>query len=409
MILTKTLVKTKNCDHDYSSLVHSFLHFGEILSDQKITLCASCVNPSSRPNIQFDKEGICPVCRYEEQKKTQTIDWNSRTEELNKICQWGRKHSKSTYDCIVTVSGGKDSLRQAFYARDTLKMNPLLVSCSYPPEQMTRRGASNISNLVEQGFDTICISPDPQLWKKLMRIGFFKFGNWCRSTEMALYALPIHTAIAYQVPLIFYGENPAFTIGEKHGRIDGDASRLKQGNTISGGPKQLLPDDVTDQEAHFYYYPSDDDMKAAHLRMIYLGYYMEEWSGRNNAKYAIERGLEVRTNETPKMTGDLWGFSCLDEDYSIVNQHLKYVKLGFGRVTDQVCEAISSGAMTREEGLKLVALYDGNCDSVYVKKFCNYLDISEDDFWKTVEEYRNPNLWKKNSNNEWELQVEELK
>ena len=114
---------------------------------------------------------------------------------------------------------------------------------------MTDRGARNFANLISLGFDTLGVSPDPQIWKRLMREGFFRFGNWCKSTEMALYAIPIHAAIAYQVPLIFYGENPAFTIGEKHGRLDGDASRLKQGNTIAGGPKPLLPDDVTDQGA----------------------------------------------------------------------------------------------------------------------------------------------------------------
>lgn len=379
------------------------------MSESPVTLCKKCVNPSSRPNIQFDKEGVCPVCRYEEQKQDQVINWPSRVSELQEICDWGRANTRTTYDCIVTVSGGKDSLRQACYARDTLKMNPLLVSCSYPPEQMTHRGANNVANLIELGFDTICVSPDPQLWKKLMRVGFFKFGNWCRSTEMALYAIPIHTAIAYQIPLIFYGENPAFTIGEKHGKMDGDASRLKQGNTIAGGPKQLLPDDVTDQEAHFYYYPSDDDMDAARLRMVYLGYYMEEWSGRNNAQFAIEKGLEIRSDETPEMTGDLWGFSCLDEDYSIVNQYLKYIKLGFGRVTDQVCEAISSGAMSREEGIEQVKKFDGKCDHSYIRRFCTYLEISEDEFRATVEQYRNHKLWKKDSQDRWELQVDELK
>src|SRR6185436_19984008 len=187
--------------------------------------------------------------------------------------------TRATYDCIVTVSGGKDSTRQAIFARDELGMNPLLVSCVYPPEQLHDRGAQNLANLISLGFDTLSIGLDPQLWKRLMREGFFRFGNWARSNEMALYAIPIHAAIAYQIPLIFYGENPVLTIGERHGRVDGDASRLKQGNTIAGGPAQLLPHDVTAQDAHFYYYPPDDDMAAAQLRLVYLGYYMRDWSG----------------------------------------------------------------------------------------------------------------------------------
>lgn len=351
--------------------------------------CIKCLNPSTRPNIIFDKFGVCPVCNFEEDKKNKMIDWDSRQNELNSICKWGKKNTKSSYDCIVTVSGGKDSVRQACYARDNLGMNPLLVNCSYPPEQLTDLGAQNLSNLINLGFDTLSISPNPQVWKKLMREGFFRFGNWAKSTEMALYATPIHSAIAYQIPLIFYGENPAFTIGEKHGRLDGDASQLKKGNTIADGPTVLLPEEVTPQDVHFYYYPPDEDMEAAHLRLIYLGYYIQDWSGIRNAEFSKAKGLQVREPK-PEETGDLWGFSCLDEDYTIVNQFFKYLKYGFGRVTDQVCEAITSGMMTREEGMELINLYDGKCDSKFIKRFCHYLEISETEFWSTAKKFCNP-------------------
>lgn len=367
-----------------------------------IWLCSQCVNPNTRPNITFDETGLCPVCRYENSKDNAVIDWDERRRELAVICEWGKQHTKSTYDCIVTVSGGKDSTRQACYARDELGMNPLLVSCSYPPEQLTDLGAHNISNLIELGFDTFSLSLNPRLWKRLMYEGFMRFGNWARSTEMALYAIPIHAAIAYQIPLIFYGENPAHTIGERHGRLDGDASQLKKGNTIAGGPSALLPDGVTAQDTHFYYYPSDEEMQQANLRLVYLGYYMEDWSGRNNAKFAMEHGLKIR-QDPPEKIGDLWGFSCLDEDYSIVNQFLKYLKLGFGRVTDQVCEAINAKLMSREDGIKLVKEYDGKCDASFIKRFCQYLEMTEETFWQIAERYRNKNLWRQDEQGEWQL------
>lgn len=364
--------------------------------------CRKCVNPSTRPNIFFDESGLCPACQYEEAKRREVIDWTQRDRELQEICDWGRANTKSHYDCIVTVSGGKDSLRQAMFARDDLKMNPLLVSCVYPPEQIAERGADNIGNLIALGFDTVSLSLNPILWKRLMREGFFRFGNWARSTEMALYAIPVHIAIAYHIPLIFYGENPAWTIGEKHGKLDGDASRLKQGNTIRGGPAQLLPPDVTAQQAHFYFYPPDEDMEYARLRLIYLGYYIRDWSGFNNAKFAIEHGLHVRT-EPPEMTGDLWGFTGLDEDFRLVNQMIKYVKFGFGHVTDQAVEAINAGRMTRDEGFDLVRKYDGKCDRKYILHYCHYLGITEDEFWNVVESYRNHDLWEREADGSWRL------
>jgi len=349
---------------------------------------------------------MCAVCRYEESKKEHAIDWKSRQAELREICEWGKKNTRASYDCIVTVSGGKDSTRQACYAREDLGMNPLLVTCSYPPEQLAERGARNLANLIELGFDTLSVSLNPQLWKRLMREGLYRYGNWCKSTEMALYAIPVHVAIAYQIPLMFYGENPVLTIGEKHGYLHGDASQLKQGNTIAGGPGSLLPEDITPQDPHFYFYPPDEDMQEAKLRLVYLGYYMSDWSGRNNAEFAIGRGLEVRS-EPPEMTGDLWSFSCLDEDFSIVNQFLKYLKLGFGRVTDQVCEAINAGIMKRDEGLDLVKKYDGRCDVSFIRRFCKYLDITEEEFWHIAEGFRNPKIWEKNDERTWKLQVEE--
>ena len=125
---------------------------------------------------ELDK-GICTVCKYEILKKKNKINWSNRKKILKNITAWAKKNKTSTYDCIVPVSGGKDSLRQALYARDELKMNPLLVTCSYPPEQFTELGAQNFSNIVNNGFDAVSITLDPIKWKELMRHSFFKFGR----------------------------------------------------------------------------------------------------------------------------------------------------------------------------------------------------------------------------------------
>ena len=103
-----------------------------------ITRCTRCVNPSTRPNISFDDVGLCPVCQYSYAKAGDTVidGINAAGAALDGICNWGRERARSTYDCIVTVSGGKDSTRQACFARDDLGMNPLLVNCAYPPEQL---------------------------------------------------------------------------------------------------------------------------------------------------------------------------------------------------------------------------------------------------------------------------------
>jgi N-acetyl sugar amidotransferase len=368
--------------------------------------CKKCVNPDTRPNIHFDEEGVCFPCRFAEQKSQNAVDWAARRSELDEITRWGKEHTSSSYDCIVTVSGGKDSTRQALYARDELGLKPLLVSCVYPPEQQSERGARNLSNLIEHGFDTISLSLNPQVWKTMMRQGFLKYANWCKSTELALYAIPVHVAIAYKIPLIFLGENPAFTIGEKAGGLTGDASRMKYGNTLSGGlPEPLMTESITQQDVHFYRYPSEDDVSYANLRLVYLGYYIEDFNHFKNGEFAIANGLEIR-NEPPEKIGDINGYTALDEDFVIVNQMIKYIKFGFGRVTDQAAEGIALGLMDRKTGIELVKKYDGKCDKSYIERFCQYLDISEDKFWEVVESVRGKDIWEKDGNGEWKLKVD---
>ena len=115
--------------------------------------CRKCIQPDTRPGITFDEEGVCPACRFAE--KEHTIDWESRRVELARVVDHGRKNNVSGYECIIGVSGGKDSVRQALFAKEELGLNPLLVCCSSPPEQITELGTKNISNLIELGFDVL--------------------------------------------------------------------------------------------------------------------------------------------------------------------------------------------------------------------------------------------------------------
>ena len=128
--------------------------------------CRKCLQTDTRPGIRFNEDGICPACIYHESLKE--IDWDERKKELEEIVAFGKKNNHSGYDCIIGVSGGKDSTRQAFYVKDVLKMRPLLVSLGYPPEQVTQRGVDNVSNMISHGFDCISINPSPQIWRKLM-------------------------------------------------------------------------------------------------------------------------------------------------------------------------------------------------------------------------------------------------
>lgn len=348
--------------------------------------CKRCLQPDTRPNSKFTDDGICPACDYFE--RLQSVDWQERYEILQDLLSQykrDRKH-KSPFDCIIGVSGGKDSTRQALWVRDKLGLNPLLACLSYPPEQVTERGASNISNLIELGFDVVISAPAPGTWKRLMRASFDKFTNWARSTELALFSSVPQLAIRHNIPLILWGENPGLQLGDLKtlGRTGYDGNNLRYMNTLSGGaldwileagfePKDLIP----------YQYPTPDEFDRHELQIIYLGWFLGDWSLVNNAMYSASAGLKIR-EDTVANTGDLHGVTSLDEDWVTLNQMIKYYKFGFGRVTDYVNEEIRLGRMSRDEGIELVSRYDDACAPGYIESFSDYIGISVGAFWEQV-------------------------
>lgn len=363
--------------------------------------CKTCLQPDTRPNTYFSKDGICPACNYFESLKN--VDWDERKKELAEIVKFGKENSDSGYDCIIGVSGGKDSTRQALYVRDVLGMNPLLVSLSHPPPQITQRGADNLSNLVDLGFDIITINPAPETWRALMKKGFIEYGNCIKSTEFPLFSSVPRVAIAYQIPLIWWGENPGLQLGDlgTMGKTGGDGNRIKYMNTLGGGDiTWLLGNGVEKKDILQYTYPSDAEMERAGLRIVYLGYYWDDWSLVNNGIASSLRGLDIR-REPIEDIGDPFGVTALDEDWVTFNQMMKYYKFGFGRVADYVNEEVRLKRMTREEGINLLEKYDGTCSEKYIRSFCDYIEITVEEFWAVVDRYVNRELFEPDPKNRW--------
>jgi N-acetyl sugar amidotransferase len=363
--------------------------------------CKKCLQPDTRPGIRFDEHGICPACNYFD--TLQEVDWDERRKEIEAIVDFGRANNHSGYDCIIGVSGGKDSTRQAFFVKDVLKMNPLLVCLSYPPEQITKRGVDNVSNMIRHGFDCVVINPAPKVWQKLMRKGFFDYTNWAKSTELALFSSVPRLAIAYQIPLIWWGENAALQLGDLNvmGKSGSDGNNLRKMNTLGGGDiTWLLHDEIKKDRILQYSYPTEKEMDDANLRITFLGHFWKDWSLIDNGNFSALRGLDVR-NEPPEDIGDPLGITSLDEDWVGMNQMIKYLKFGFGRITDYMNEDIRWGRISREDAIELTKKYDGSCSPEYIRSFCRYIDITEEEFWKQVDKSVNKELFEKNSAGKW--------
>jgi len=355
--------------------------------------CFNCLQPNTRPNSQFTEKGLCPACNYF--FETTDIDWQERYETLADLLSNYRRRPGSHFDCIIGVSGGKDSTRQALYVRDNLNLRPLLVCLSYPPEQVTERGVDNISNLIELGFDTVISTLSPQTWRNIVREGFLRFTNWAKATEQALISSVPQLAIRYKIPLIFWGENPGLQLGDLKtiGKNGYDGNNLRFMNTVAGGGLEwLLGAGFERSKLSPFLYPSPEEFDQESIQIVYLGWFWNDWSLVNNAKYSCVNGLDIR-HDTVENTGDLYGVTSLDEDWVTLNQMIKYYKFGFGRVTDYANEEIRLGRMTRERGIELVERYDDACSDEYIDNFCAYIGVTVEQFWKQVHSSVNRELF----------------
>ena len=356
--------------------------------------CKSCLTPDTRPNGRLNDTGICVPCAFA--RESHTVNYKSRFADLQRlVAKKVRTQRNQRWQCIVGVSGGKDSTRQALWVREKLGLNPLLVSVAYPPRQITQVGADNLSNLIDLGFDTLVIGPAPRLSRRLVREAFFRFCNWCKATEMALFSGVPQIAIDKGIKLILWGENATLQVGDMNMLGDSiwDGSNMVNSNTLAGGDLTWFREVAgSDKTLTPYKFPSKKALQQAGVHTVFLGPAWEDWSAEMNSTVAMAHGLSIRQDD-PKNTGDLLCTSMIDEDWTIVNNLLKFYKLGFSRGTEQANMLIRGGQITRQDGIAMAENYDEACGDEYIQSFCRYIDVTEDEFWAVVRKFAHPQLF----------------
>jgi N-acetyl sugar amidotransferase len=364
-----------------------------------LKICKKCIQPDTLPAIHFEN-GVCGGCLWQTEKNN--VNWDSREKELDEIVNCAKTVTKSNYDCVIGVSGGKDSTWQALTCRDRLDLRCLLVNCE--PEGLTEIGKRNMENLKNLGFDVISIRPNPQIMKKIIKRDFFKYLNAVKPTEYPLWASTYIIADKFNIPLIMQGENPALVFGTSEGNLNkgSDSLDADQLQTISTDWRDYQEIDGISEKDLFFYHYDKKKLKERGVRGVWMNYFLKEWDNSLNAKFAQKNGFEYRSFDyDPYSEGTPCLHSNLDAKIQPVNQMLKSIKLGFGQAMPYVCAEIRSGKMSRDEAIDIVINYDGKCSNDKIDDFCNYLEITIDEFWNTAEKFRGK-MWVKNKSNKWQ-------
>lgn len=361
--------------------------------------CKKCVMPNTRPGIYFDDEGVCQACRAEEQKAR--TDWDARYRELQTLCDKYRGMNGDSYDCMIAVSGGKDSHYQVYVIKELMNMNPLLVSVedNFP---MTDAGKHNIKNISERfGCDIISIKPNIKIQKKLMRKTFEKYGKPTWYLDRLIYTYPLHMALKFNTPLLVYGENVSYEYGGTN-RIESYSAKDQINNGVASDIDwdELLDDEITAKDVFFCNPPSIDALNN-HLDPIYLSYFIR-WSSYKNYIFAKKNGFKDLTHEW-RREHTFEDYDQIDSRAYLIHPWLKYPKFGHASATDYASKYIRYGLITREEGIELVKKYDHQIDQLALQDFIQFLGYNTQEFWSIVDELYNKELFSQNSNGEWKL------
>lgn len=354
--------------------------------------CSNCLNMSTRPRITFDERGWCNACVWMEEKKR--IDWSQRENELLALLDKYRS-SSGNFDCIVPVSGGKDGSYVSHQLKHRYGMHPLAVTVT--PALALEIGNRNLQNYIASGYNHIQINPDARVMQLLNRQGFIDKGFPYYGWLIAIQAGVVRLAVNLNIPLLFYGEDGEVEYGgstESKYRPIYDVNYMKTIYLEGGHEKVLRASGLTDSELYFFLFPNAQELENRDLQITHWSYF-ESWDPYRNYLVAKEHcGLEEAEGSN---SGTFTNFSQNDQALYALHTYLMYLKFGFGRATQDAGIEVRRGAMTRDQAVNLVRLYDGHYPEEYLPTYLDYYQMTQDEFDAVLDRWVNKDLFRKES------------
>lgn len=334
--------------------------------------------------MALDDEGVCGGCRNAERKAI--IDWAERREEFATLA--GALGSSGPYDCVIPVSGGKDSFWQVVTCID-LGLKPLCVTYVHPGR--TALGERNLARLVGLGVDHLELRVDPEVERRFIRRAFEATAISGLVTHMAIYTWPLRVAVERGIPLVVYGENSAFEYGSEDSSLAGSRvdGRWREvfGVTAGTTAADWVGDGLSEADLASLFLPPDDALAGVHA--VFLGHYFP-WDPARSLAVARQHGFESRA-EGPRVGH--YDFVNIDDDMIGVHHHAKWFKFGVTRSFDTLSMEIRAGRLTRGEAVEALRVRGDETPWPDIEVFCDYVGMTTAEYFAVVERFRNPDVW----------------
>lgn len=350
-------------------------------------ICTNCLMMSTRPRLTFTKDGKCAACEWAEIKKSE-VNWNSRLDELRELCD--KIRGKNQWDCIVPVSGGKDSTYVADKMKNEYDLNVLTVTITPPLE--TRIIQNNLNNFLEHGFCNIKVTPNPEITREINKKCFIEQGRPLNGWTSCVQSVMFRFASNFNIPLVMFGEEGETEYGgttELRNVPYYDVDYAIKVYTEGNDPRRYS-DKYSDGDLRFWLYPSEDEMRNADFKVGHWSYY-ENWDPYEHWILARDKYCMKKNDE--RNTGTYSDFGQIDTPLYILHTYMMYLKFGFGRCLQDVCIDIRSGRMSRDKGIEMVNKYDGEAIDEYIPLFLDYFDMNREEFEQVLRNHTNKELF----------------
>ncbi len=363
--------------------------------------CVRCCMPSSNEGIEFDEMGICRACYSAEQKMH--INWVDREKSLRKLLDYHKSLNRD-YDCIVPISGGKDSTFQLHVVTKVYGLRALAVTFSH--NWFTETGKYNLQNCLEKfNVDHIVFTPNRNLVNRIARQSLVKIGDSCWHCHSGVGAFAMQIAVKFNISLLIWGESAADLSGRSSYfdpviKFDRDYFTKMSAKV---GPEEIAGDTISARELSPWRLPSVEEIERVGVEGIHLGDYIF-WDDERQMEFV----RDVYDWREDRVEGTYKGYKSVECIMAGVHDYTKFLKRGFGRGTDHASVDVRAGLLTREEAFELAKKHDTERPDAldYYLQITGYTEeefeavmlkhrhalnikgLSDEEFAQAVEEYR---------------------